>query len=96
LAKATLREARKFAPKPRADQKMTCMKIVNKDPEKLNMHIKKMDNLFRQRSCTHTEMANNRNIWQVVVNVIRWKSVDEREKALTLRVAWCDAWCCHH
>ena len=38
-AKAALREARKFAPKPRGGQKLTWLKLVDKDLENINIKV---------------------------------------------------------
>ena len=71
-AKAALREARKYAPKPRGGQKITWLKLVDKDFENVSIKVmvKNGGGIYSVsiRNCSHEMLANNRHIWQVVVD----------------------------
>ena len=70
-AKAALREARRYVQKPRGGQKITWLKIIDKELEniKIKVAVVNGDGInHKYELCNHEILAKNRHIWQVVVN----------------------------
>ena len=70
-ANKALREAKKPCKKPRGGQKMTWMKLVEKDFEniKVNVIIKDSNENIRNLEIKdHKELANHRHVWNIVVD----------------------------
>ena len=70
-ANKALREAKKPCKKPRGGQKMTWMKLVEKDLEniKVNVIIKDSNENIRNLEIKdHKELANHRHVWKIVVD----------------------------
>jgi hypothetical protein len=70
-ARAALREARRYVQKPRGGQKITWLKLIDKDLENINIKVAVVNGdgtNHRYEICNHEILAKNRHIWQVVVN----------------------------
>ncbi len=63
-AKMALKEARREVKKPKGGQKLTWLKLVDKDLKKVEVEV------VNDGWCkpSHEQLAQNRSIWQVVVN----------------------------
>ena len=67
-AKTALREVRKYVKKPRGGQKLTWIKMIEKDLERarVNSQVAKEDGTIF--IATDEYLANNRPLWQSVVS----------------------------
>ena len=65
-AKTALREVRKYVKKPRGGQKLTWIKMIEKDLERARVMVAKEDGTIF--IATDEYLANNRPLWQSVVS----------------------------
>ena len=65
-AKPALREVRKYVKEPRGGQKLTWIKMIEKDLERARVMVAKEDGTIF--IATDEYLANNRPLWQSVVS----------------------------
>ena len=71
-AKAALMEARSYACKPKGGQKLTWLKIIDKEIENIQIKVTVKNKIkgeaYSYNTKDHKVMAQNRYTWQVVVD----------------------------